>query len=104
MRKIKITITTDKQKYEIDDFSDDLDVSYYVNTILTKYKDSNNFLAFIIEKNKSPKALLIDKTKITAIEIAEVEQGEITLYNLCIILVTAVIFALIAWFLCEILM
>lgn len=73
MRKIKITITTDKQKYEIDDFSNDLEVSYYVNTILTKYKDSNNFLAFIIEKNKSPKALLIDKTKITAIEITEVE-------------------------------
>lgn len=73
MRKIKITITTDKQKYEIDDFCNDVEVSYYVNTILTKYKDSNSFLAFIIEKDKGSKALLIDKTKINTIEITEVE-------------------------------
>lgn len=75
MRKIKITVTTDNAKYEMnDEIPNSNKVDNYVNTLIRKYKDSDELLGFIHENEKGKtKALLIDKTKINAIEITEEE-------------------------------
>ncbi len=75
MRKIKVTITTDTAKYELnDEIPNSNKVENYVNTVIRKYKESDELLGFIHENEKgATKALLIDKTKINAIEITEEE-------------------------------
>lgn len=74
MKKIKVTITTDNKKYEVtDEIPNSAKFEQYVTTLIKKYKDCDNFLAFMFEGNGNAKALLIDKTKINAIEIESVE-------------------------------
>lgn len=75
MRKIKITITTDNARYELnDEVPNSQTVDDYVSKLIKQYKDSDNLLGFIRENEKGKTtALLIDKTKINAIEITEVE-------------------------------
>ncbi len=74
MRKIKITITTDNAKYELnDEIPNSNKVENYVSTLIKKYKDSDEFLCFINENDKDYKSVLINKTKINTIEITEVE-------------------------------
>lgn len=74
MKKIKITITTDNARYELtDEIANSQKAENYVSTLIKKYKESDDLLGFIRENEKGKTtALLIDKTKITAIEIAEV--------------------------------
>ena len=75
MKQIKITITIDNGEYVLtDEVPNSQKVDDYVSKLIKKYKDSDNLLGFIRENEKGKTtALLIDKTKITAIEIAEVE-------------------------------
>lgn len=75
MRKIKITITTDNARYELtDEIPNSQKADNYVSTLIKKYKESDDLLGFIHENEKGKTtALLIDKTKINAIEITEVE-------------------------------
>lgn len=75
MRKIKITITTDNAKYELnDEIPNSNKVDNYTSTLIKKYKESDDLICFIINENdKSYKATLINKTKINTIEITEVE-------------------------------
>ena len=75
MKKIKITITTDNARYELtDEIANSQKAENYVSTLIKKYKESDDLLGFIRENEKGKTtALLIDKTKITAIEITEVK-------------------------------
>ena len=75
MKQIKITITIDNGEYVLtDEVPNSQKVDDYVSKLIKKYKDSDNLLGFIRENEKGKTtALLIDKTKINAIEIAEVE-------------------------------
>ena len=75
MKKIKMTITIDNARYELtDEIPNSQKADNYVSTLIKKYKESDNLLGFIRENEKGKTtALLIDKTKITAIEITEVE-------------------------------
>lgn len=74
MRKIKITITTDNAKYEINDEIPNINkVDNYVSSLIKKYKESDDLICFIHENDKDYKSVLINKTKINTIEITEVE-------------------------------
>ena len=75
MKQIKITITIDNGEYVLtDEVPNSQKVDDYVSKLIKKYKDSDNLLGFIRENEKGKTtALLIDKTKINAIEITEVE-------------------------------
>lgn len=75
MRKIKITITTDNAKYELnDEIPNNTKADNYVSTLIKKYTESDDLICFIINDNdKGYKATLINKTKINTIEITEVE-------------------------------
>lgn len=75
MRKIKITITTDNAKYELnDEIPNSQKADNYVSTLIKKYKESDDLICFIINENdKGYKATLINKTKINTIELTEIE-------------------------------
>lgn len=66
--KIKTTIRTENTSYSIDDDISDGEFEQYVNEMITKYNNDNKVLCWT---NGITSALIIPKTKITAIEIKQ---------------------------------